>query len=82
MRAREKEHGKQGRATKATRERVIAKERHKGRGAVEKEEAELRKQKTKRIKKQIAEGTYHVEATEVAKAIVRDEIARLLSNKR
>lgn len=52
------------------------------RGVVAKESDELRAQKIKAIKKQIEEGTYHVDAAEVAKAIVRHETARLLGNKR
>jgi len=43
---------------------------------------ELRSQKIRKIKKQIEEGTYHVDAAAVAKAIVRSETARLLSRKR
>lgn len=82
MRSSEKEHGKQGRATKVAQDRVVVKEPHKGRGVAEKEKAETREQKIKRIKKQIEEGTYHVDAAKVAKAIVRGEITRLLGSKR
>lgn len=52
------------------------------RGVVAKGADELRAQKIKKIKKQLEAGTYHVEAAEVAKAIVRSETARLLGRKR
>ena len=52
------------------------------RGLVAKESDELRAQKISKIKQQIEEGTYHVDAAEVAKAIVRHETARLLGHKR
>jgi anti-sigma28 factor (negative regulator of flagellin synthesis) len=38
----------------------------------------LRTQKVKQVKAQLAQGTYRVNAQEVAKAIVRREVARLL----
>ncbi|HEY2990926.1 MAG TPA: flagellar biosynthesis anti-sigma factor FlgM [Candidatus Binatia bacterium] len=40
---------------------------------------ELRAAKVNRIKEQIAEGTYHVDAKEVAQSIARSEVARLLN---
>ncbi len=52
-----KENGKKGRATNTAWNQVVVEERRKGRGMVEKEGAELREQKIKRIKKQIEEGT-------------------------
>jgi flagellar biosynthesis anti-sigma factor FlgM len=39
---------------------------------------ELRAEKVRQLKEQIAQGTYHVEAADVAQGIVRSEIARLL----
>ncbi len=47
-----------------------------------KQEEELRTQKIKKLKEQIEQGTYQVEAAEVAKKIVRSEVARLLGSKR
>jgi anti-sigma28 factor (negative regulator of flagellin synthesis) len=43
---------------------------------------ELRAQKTKETKEQIEEGTYYVEAIDVAKSVVRSEVTRLLGGKR
>jgi flagellar biosynthesis anti-sigma factor FlgM len=43
---------------------------------------ELRAQKVRDIKARIAEGTYHVDAADVARSIVRRELARLLEGKR
>ncbi len=40
---------------------------------------ELRVKKVQRIKKQLAQGIYHVKATEVVGGIARSEISRLLS---
>lgn len=81
MKSRAKENSKKGRATNSAWNRVVVKERRKGRETVKKEETELREQKIKRIKKQIEKETYHVEAAKVAKAIVRNETARLLGSK-
>jgi flagellar biosynthesis anti-sigma factor FlgM len=39
---------------------------------------ELRTEKLNRIKEQLQQGTYHVEAADVAKGILRSEISRLL----
>ena len=39
---------------------------------------ELQAEKVKRLKAQIEQGTYHVEAAEVAKAVAQSAIARLL----
>ena len=38
----------------------------------------LRAQKVSRIKEQIVQGTYHVDSVEVARAVMRNEITRLL----
>jgi flagellar biosynthesis anti-sigma factor FlgM len=43
---------------------------------------ELRAQKVREIKEQIEEGTYHIDAADVAKSLVRGEVARLLAGKR
>ena len=43
---------------------------------------ELRAEKVRRIKEQVAQGQYQVEAAEVAKGILRSEIARLLGGRR
>ena len=43
---------------------------------------ELRAEKVRRIKEQVAQGQYQVEAAEVAKRILRSEIARLLGGRR
>ena len=43
---------------------------------------ELRAQKVKDLKARIEAGTYPVDAAEVAKSIVRTEVARLLDGKR
>lgn len=43
---------------------------------------ELRAQKVREIRAQIKEGTYHVDAAEVAKSLVRSEVTRLLGGKR
>jgi anti-sigma28 factor (negative regulator of flagellin synthesis) len=43
---------------------------------------ELRAQKIRDIKARIEQGTYHVDAADVAKSIVRSGIARLLDGKR
>jgi anti-sigma28 factor (negative regulator of flagellin synthesis) len=51
-------------------------------GIAPKKADEIRAQKIKNIKKQIAAGTYHVEAAKVAKAVVRSETARLRGRKR
>jgi len=42
---------------------------------------ELRVEKMKRIREEIARGVYKVEAAEVAKAILRSEISRLLNQR-
>ncbi|HEX9445371.1 MAG TPA: flagellar biosynthesis anti-sigma factor FlgM [Candidatus Binatia bacterium] len=39
---------------------------------------ELRAEKVQRIKEQLDQGSYHVDAGEVAKSIARSEVARLL----
>jgi flagellar biosynthesis anti-sigma factor FlgM len=39
---------------------------------------ELRAEKVRGIKEQLAQGTYHVEAEDVAKSVARSEVARLL----
>src|SRR5262245_9157131 len=39
---------------------------------------DLRAEKVRQLKEQIAQGTYHVEAADVAKDIARSEISRLL----
>jgi anti-sigma28 factor (negative regulator of flagellin synthesis) len=39
---------------------------------------ELRAEKVRQLKEQIAQGTYHVETADVAKGIARSEISRLL----
>jgi len=43
---------------------------------------ELRARKIRDIKARLEEGTYHVDAAEVAKSIARSELARLLDGKR
>jgi flagellar biosynthesis anti-sigma factor FlgM len=43
---------------------------------------ELRAQKVREIKEQIEEGTYHIDAADVAKSLVRGEVAQLLGSKR
>ncbi len=43
---------------------------------------ELRAQKVREIKEQIEEGSYHIDAADVAKSLVRSEVARLLGGKR
>lgn len=50
--------------------------------AAAKRREELRAQKIRDIKARIAAGTYHVDAAEVAKSIVRSELALLLEGKR
>jgi len=50
--------------------------------AAAKRREEFRAQKVRDIKARVAEGTYHVDAAEVAKSIVRNELARLLHGKR
>jgi len=50
--------------------------------ALAKRRAELRVQKIREIKARIEQGTYHVDAAEVAKSIVRTELTRLLAGKR
>lgn len=40
-----------------------------------------RAEKIRKIKEQIERGTYHVDASDVAKSLVRSEIARLLRKK-
>ena len=42
------------------------------------QEAEMRAEKLNRIREQLAQGTYHVPAEEVAESILRSEAARLL----
>jgi flagellar biosynthesis anti-sigma factor FlgM len=49
--------------------------------ALAKREDELRAEKVNRIKEQILQGKYRVEAAEVAKGIVRSEISRLLGGR-
>ncbi len=49
--------------------------------ALTKRGRELRAQKTRETKEQIEEGTYYVDATDVAKSVVRDEVTRLLGGK-
>jgi flagellar biosynthesis anti-sigma factor FlgM len=46
-----------------------------------KQRNEPRAEKIKKIKEQIEQGTYHVDASEVAKSVVRSEISRLLGKK-
>jgi anti-sigma-28 factor FlgM len=41
------------------------------------QKAELRAQRVQQLKKQIAEGTYHIDAADVARGIARREIPRL-----
>jgi flagellar biosynthesis anti-sigma factor FlgM len=43
---------------------------------------ELRAQKIREIKAQIEEGTYRVDAADVAKSVIRGEIVRLLNGNR
>jgi flagellar biosynthesis anti-sigma factor FlgM len=43
---------------------------------------ELRAQKVREIKAQIEEGTYHIDTADVAKSLVRSEVAQLLGGKR
>jgi anti-sigma28 factor (negative regulator of flagellin synthesis) len=50
--------------------------------ALTKREAVLREEKVRRVKAQLAQGTYQVNAKEVAKAIVRSEMSQLLSEER
>jgi flagellar biosynthesis anti-sigma factor FlgM len=50
--------------------------------ALAKHREELRAQKIRDIKARIEQGTYHVDAADVAKSIVRSGIARLLDGKR
>jgi anti-sigma-28 factor FlgM len=50
--------------------------------ALAKRREELRTQKIRDIKARIEQGTYHVDAAEVAKSIVRSGIARLLDGER
>jgi flagellar biosynthesis anti-sigma factor FlgM len=50
--------------------------------ALAKRAEELRAQKIKDIKARIEQGTYHVDAAEVAQSIVRTEIAWLLNGER
>ncbi len=50
--------------------------------ALAKRGQELRAQKTRETKEQIEEGTYYVDATDIAKSLVRSEVARLLGGKR
>ena len=52
------------------------------RTALAKRGDELRAQKVRAIKAQIEEGTYHIDAADVAKSLVRSEVARLLGSKR
>jgi flagellar biosynthesis anti-sigma factor FlgM len=42
---------------------------------------EMRAEKVSKLKEQILQGQYHVEAIEVAKEIVRSEISQLLSHR-
>ena len=49
--------------------------------ALAKRENELRTEKVNRIKEQISQGKYQVEATEVAKGVVRSEVSRLLGGR-
>ena len=42
------------------------------------QEGEMRAEKLNRIREQLAQGTYHVPAEEVAESILRSEAARLL----
>ncbi|HEV8716660.1 MAG TPA: flagellar biosynthesis anti-sigma factor FlgM [Candidatus Binatia bacterium] len=57
-------------------------ERRRLKMASAKREEELRARKVREIKARIEEGTYHIDAANVAKSIVRREVARLLSGKR
>lgn len=50
--------------------------------ALAKRGQELRVQKTREIKERIEEGTYYVDATDIAKSVVRSEVTRLLGGKR
>ncbi len=52
------------------------------RTALAKRGDKLRAQKVREIKEQIEEGTYHIDAADVAKSLVRNEVARLLGSKR
>ena len=57
-------------------------EHHRPKMAVStKREDELRARKLREIKAQIEEGTYRIDAADLAKSIVRREIVRLLSGK-
>lgn len=49
--------------------------------ALAKQGDDLRVRKLNRIRNEIAQGVYHVEAADVAKAILRSEISRLLGQK-
>ena len=42
---------------------------------------ELRAQKVKQIKDQVAKGNYNVDAQEVSKSIIRSEVSRILEKK-
>jgi anti-sigma28 factor (negative regulator of flagellin synthesis) len=42
---------------------------------------DLRAEKIRKIKEQIQQGTYHIDASDVAKSIVRHEVTRLLGEK-
>ena len=50
--------------------------------ALAKQGDELRAQKVREIRAQIKEGTYQIDAADVAKSLVRSEITRLLGGKR
>jgi flagellar biosynthesis anti-sigma factor FlgM len=49
--------------------------------ALAEREAELRAEKVKKVREQVARGTYRVEPPEVAKAIVRNEVSQLLGGR-
>jgi len=61
---------------------ISLEERQRLKMASAKREEELRARKIREIKAQLEEGTYRIGAADVAKSIVRREIARLLGSNR
>jgi anti-sigma28 factor (negative regulator of flagellin synthesis) len=76
-----KESGKKGHAAKTARNGVSLEARHKTK-MMAKGTGKLREQKIRKITEQIEQGTYQVDAADVAKAIVCSKVARLLGGKR
>lgn len=75
----EKERKKVGRADEAVQISISSAARRQQKvAALAQREAELRAQKLARIKDQIVQGKYHVNAADLAKAILRDELSQLL----